>query len=111
MTDHGPVEIKIIRAEGVEVGDRSVSWFEPWANISSIVATRTPEDELTRVTIGIGFRRDRLFIKIDEGSQWANFCAAARDYFPQVASFAELQKMLAEPGMVFLHWDGEETPH
>jgi hypothetical protein len=93
----------------VEVGDRSASWFEKWANISTIVAVRGPDDEPSRVTVGIGFRQDRMFIEIDEEGQWTEFCAVARDQFPLVAPFAELREALAEPGMLFLHWETGES--
>ncbi|SES11942.1 hypothetical protein [Sphingobium sp. YR768] len=105
MCDYDPIIIKAISDAGVEVGDRSASWLEKWANISTIVAVRAADDEPGRVTVGIGFRQDRVFIEIDEEGQWTQFCAVAHDHFPLVAPFAELREALAEPGMLFLHWE------
>ncbi|EQB14886.1 hypothetical protein RLDS_12005 [Sphingobium lactosutens DS20] len=56
MCDYDPIIIKAVSDAGVEVGDRSASWLEKWANISTIVAVRAPDDEPGRVTVGIGFR-------------------------------------------------------
>ena len=108
MRDFGPIIIKAVSDAGVEVGDRSASWFENWANISTIVAVRSPDDEPDRVTVGIGFRQDRVFIEIDDDEQWTAFCAVAHDHFPLVAPLAELREALAEPGMLFLHWETGE---
>lgn len=109
MRDHDPVIIKAVCSKGVEVGNRSVTWFEPWRNISTIVAARVPEDEPGQVTMGIAFRKDRMFLKIDDESQWAEFCAAACDHFPQLVPICELREALWKPGMVFLYWEKEET--
>jgi len=107
MRDHGPVTIKAICARGVEVGDRSATWFEPWRNISAIVAARVPEDEPGQVTVGVAFRNGRMLLKIDDEGQWADFCAAARDHFPQLVPISELREALSKPAMVFLHWEAE----
>lgn len=109
MRDYGPIIIRAVSGEGVEVGDRSASWFEKWANISTIVAVRTPDDGPGRVTVGIGFRQDRMFIEIDDEGHWSEFCAFAHDHFPLVAPFADLREALTEPGMLFLHWERGEA--
>ncbi|MFT3964400.1 MAG: hypothetical protein QM690_00775 [Sphingobium sp.] len=109
MRDYGPIIMKAVGDAGVEVGDLSASWFEKWANISTIVAVRAPDDEPGRVTVGIGFRQDRMFIEIDDDGQWTEFCAVAQDHFPLVAPFSELCEALAEPGMLVLHWEGGQS--
>jgi hypothetical protein len=48
-----------------------------------------------------------MFLKIDDEGQWTDFCAAARDHFPQMVSISELREVLSKPAMVFLHWKAE----